>query len=124
MRGVSVDNEEREFGSNIVSIVRDEARSVPTVFRMCGVPAWPSSGTTVGGVRARKVLISYRVGGSLRRLCIGGWGPSAVEVATPPAERLGPVLSGRATRVPDQADNSRYRADNHGQPHPVAELAA
>jgi hypothetical protein len=75
------------------------------VFRMSGAPARPSSGTTVGAVRASKALISYRVGGSLQRLCIGGWGPSAVEVATPPpAEHLGPLLSGRATRVPHQTD--------------------
>jgi hypothetical protein len=72
MRGIVVDDEEREFGGNVVSIVGDEARSVPAVFRMCGVPPRPSFGTTVGGVRAGKALISYRVGGSLQRLCIGG----------------------------------------------------
>ena len=72
---------------------------------MCGVQPQPSFGTTVGGVRASNPhLVSRR--GSLQRLCIGAWGPSAVEVATtPPAERLGPVLSGRATRVPHQTDN-------------------
>jgi hypothetical protein len=42
------------------------------VFRMCGVPPRPSLGTTVGGVRASEALISYRVGGLLQRLCIGG----------------------------------------------------
>jgi hypothetical protein len=72
---------------------------------VCGVQPQPSFGTTVGGVRASNPhLVSRR--GSLQRLCIGAWGPSAVEVATtPPAERLGSVLSGRATRVPHQTDN-------------------
>jgi hypothetical protein len=52
-----------------------EARSVPAVVRMCGVPPRPSFGTTVGGGRASTALISYRVGGSLQRLGIGGWSP-------------------------------------------------
>jgi hypothetical protein len=72
---------------------------------VCGVQPQPSFGTTVGGVRASNPhLVSRR--GSLQRLCIGAWGPSAVEVATTPsAERLGSVLRGRATRVPHQTDN-------------------
>jgi hypothetical protein len=75
------------------------------VFRMCGVPPQPSFGTTVGGVRASNPhLVSRRRSAPApmhRR-----WGPSAVEVVTPPpAERLGLVLSGRATRVPHQMDN-------------------
>jgi len=50
MLGIVVDDEERDGGN--VSIIGDEARSVPAVFRIFGVPPRPSLGTTVGGVRA------------------------------------------------------------------------
>jgi hypothetical protein len=43
MRGVGVDNEKREFGVRREHRKGDEARSVPAVFRMCGVPPRPSS---------------------------------------------------------------------------------
>jgi hypothetical protein len=93
LRGIVVDDEERD-GGKVVSIIGDEASSVPAVFRIFGVPPRPSLGTTVGGVRASEALISYRVGGWLQRLCIGGWGRSAVEVAT--RRRLN--ASGRSCR--------------------------
>jgi hypothetical protein len=42
MRSAVVDDEKGEFDGNVVSSIGDEARSVPAVFRTCGVPPRPS----------------------------------------------------------------------------------